>query len=190
MGTVEESFGLASESRLLDDLTHNLPSSSHLLRSLSKSKRRDSTQKQPPPPRAQVKDRAEDDISVQPSTNKCSTSVEHTEEHPVIPLEQTKKQTCSPIEKLPSELLELILGYVGGQLGSAGTGRRLDRNRNWNDILRHPRGKSISSLALVSSKWRDIVQERLFRHSKASPINLFPGIAKYFQSGYKERNPQ
>ena len=150
----------------LSDVSINLPTATPITRSLSKSTPRDSSVKHPQPPRAQVKDRAEDDISVQPSTQINDQGVEHSEELPPLPAGYTQESSCSPIEQLPEEILEAIISNVGGQLGYTGTSTRIDRARNWNAILRHPRRKVVSDLALVCPRWRHLVQERVFRHSK------------------------
>ena len=150
----------------LDDVTLNLPAAASITRSLSKSTPRDLSVKHPPPPRrAQVKDRAEDDISVQPPTQTNDQGLDHFEGPTILPVDQTKESSCSPIEELPAEILEAIISHVGGQLGSPGFSR-LETTRNWNVILRHPRRKNVSDLALVTSSWRRLVQERIFRHSK------------------------
>ena len=150
----------------LESVSLNMPSVIPITRSLSKSNPRDPAIKHPPPPRAQVRDRAEDDISVQPSTQINELEIEHIEDPPILPAEHPKAPSCSPIDQLPHEILDAIISHVGGQLGSAGLSKRSDRVRNWNAILRHPRRKTVSDLALVCPTWRCLVQERIFRHSK------------------------
>ena len=146
----------------LDDVTSNLPSSAPMLRSFSKSCLRDPSQKHPPPARAQVIDRAEDDISVQTT---AQTSTEHIEETPLVSQEPPSERSCPSIEQLPAEILESIVGHLGGQLGLTGA-KHASRYRDWTCILRHPRRKEITNLALISFTWRRLVQERIFRHSE------------------------
>ena len=161
MGSRRESFSSSPLPMSLDDVSINGP----ITRSLSKSTPRDPSIKHPPPARAQVKDRAEDDISVQPPAQTLDQGPDHSDEPTILPVDHTKESSCSPIEKLPTEILEAVINYVGGHLGSAGFSKS-DASRNWNAILRHPRRKNISNLALVSSAWRRLVQERIFRHSR------------------------
>lgn len=147
-----------------DDVSHNLPAATPITRSLSKSTPRDPSSKHPPPARAQVRGRAEDDISVQPSVQPRDVENGPIEESALLPATHTKGLSCSPIEQLPTEILDCIVGHVGGHLGAASLSGRSERLRNWNAILRHPRRKAISDLALVSPNWRRLVQERIFRH--------------------------
>ena len=166
---------------ILDNVTHNMPAAAPITRSLSKSTPRDPSSKHPPPPRAQVKDRAEDDISVQPSAQPQSLETTHPEEPAFLPAHHNKESSCSPIEQLPTEILDAIIGHVGGQLGAASLSGRPERVRNWNAILRHPRRKVISDLALVSPDWRRHVQERTFRHSEPiipAPIVKLTGFSQ------------
>lgn len=144
----------------LSDMPINLPAANPITRSLSKSTPRDPSVKHPPPPRAQVKDRAEDDISVQPSTQ----SNDHVDEHEdlsLLPGGYTQESSCSPIEQLPEEILDAIISNVGGQLGSTGSSSRTERARNWNVLLRHPRRKVVSDLALVCPRWRYVLSEEM-----------------------------
>ncbi|KAL9103474.1 MAG: hypothetical protein Q9163_001470 [Psora crenata] len=156
-----ESFNSSPLPLSLDDVSLNMPS----IRSLSKSTHRDPNVKHPSPPRAQVKDRAEDDISVQPPTQTSDQSAEHFDELTILPVGHTRESSCSSIERLPTEILEAIISHVGGHLGSPSYSK-LEATRNWNALLRHPRRKNISDLALVSPVWRRLVQERIFRHIK------------------------
>ena len=163
-----DSFVASNHPMTLDDVSLNMTLTIPITRSLSKSTPRDPTIKVPPPPRAQVIDRAEDDISVQPSALLQELEVEHIEDPRILLAHHTKQSSCSPIDQLPHEILDAIISHVGGQLGSPSLARRSDRIRNWNAILRHPRRKTVSDLALVSPIWRRLVQERIFRHSETT----------------------
>lgn len=145
------------------------PSPSSLSRFLSKSSPRDPTLRNYQPPKIQPVYRAEDDISVQPSSSIDDQSIWPADDAAnrmvIVPLPQATK---TKLDDLPTELLELIAGFVVGRLGSASAASTGSENiiRNWNDHMRHPRRKNIGEMALVSRKWRRLIQERLFRHSE------------------------
>ncbi|KAH8816475.1 hypothetical protein F5884DRAFT_668023 [Xylogone sp. PMI_703] len=87
-------------------------------------------------------------------------------------LSPTSTITCSPstFYDLPVEINECILDHLFGVRGSI-TARSTSLGkskalRNWSTVLRHCRRREVSELALVSSKWRQLVQERLYRHLK------------------------
>ena len=166
----------------LTDLTQHIPASAPpITRSLSKSSLRDPSQKHPPPPRAQVIDRAEDDISVQPSTTVNETCGEHAEDLHLLPKDSPSLRVRTSIAELPTEVLDSIVSHVGGQLGSATSSG--NAGGNWSSRLRHPRRKDITNLALVSPEWRSLVQERIFRHSRhfLPPSSLQP-LTSYSQN--------
>lgn len=75
---------------------------------------------------------------------------------------------------LPFEIHEAILDHLFGERtsgsGSIVPGR--PDSRSWIRALRHPRRKALSNLALISPIWRDLVQERIYRHSKFSSKTL------------------
>ena len=149
----------------LDEVAQNLPPSGPVVRSLSKSCLRDPSQRYPPPARAQVIDRAEDDISVQSTAQSLDNGVEMVEEFSLLPHQTTLKKQSSTVEKLPTEIMESIISHLGGQLGLAGS--RGSHGRDWGHILRHPRRKDITDLAFVSPTFRRLVQERIFRHRRS-----------------------
>lgn len=71
---------------------------------------------------------------------------------------------------LPIEIHEAILDHLFGERTSgsgSNTPGRPDA-RSWIRALRHPRRKALSNLALITPVWRDLVQERIYRHSKYS----------------------
>ena len=70
-------------------------------------------------------------------------------------------------ENLPYEIHEAILDHLFGVRAST-LSSAVPANsgaRTWNKSLRHPRRKALSNLALVSSVWRPLIQERIYRHS-------------------------
>ncbi|KAH8594628.1 hypothetical protein B0O99DRAFT_513296 [Bisporella sp. PMI_857] len=76
----------------------------------------------------------------------------------------------SPLFGLPLEIQERILDYLVGfrKPVTSNTARSKDTKalRNWGNELRHSRRREVSELALVSKKWRPLVQDRLYRHIK------------------------
>lgn len=147
-----------------------------LLRSLSKSSPRDPSQKLHPPPKPQAP-RTEDDIKVQPQSVQDDQSIWPADDTTHAPLAKVSSQPRLHLhlELLPVEVLETVAGYLVGRLGSTnavGTGSEVVI-RNWNEHMRHPRRRDAGNLALVSRTWRELIQERLYRHSE--PMILSPG---------------
>ncbi|PGG97360.1 hypothetical protein AJ79_09231 [Helicocarpus griseus UAMH5409] len=69
-------------------------------------------------------------------------------------------------EDLPIEIHEAILDHLFGVRGStlASISPAKSSPNSWSKALRHPRRKALSDLALVSSIWHPLVQERIYRH--------------------------
>ena len=76
----------------------------------------------------------------------------------------------SPLCNLPVEIHECILDHLFGvRLSASSRMSPSDMShslRNWNTKLRHCRRREVSDLALVSKKWRVLIQDRLYRHIK------------------------
>lgn len=95
-------------------------------------------------------------------------SAEHVSaEHIKLPREKTGS---APLNSLPNEIHELILDYLLGvressALSASSTGKA-KFIRGWGSALRHCRRREVSQLALVSITWRQIIQERMYRHIK------------------------
>jgi hypothetical protein len=70
--------------------------------------------------------------------------------------------------RLPTEIHELILDHLFGIRAS--TANTTSSSRGWSTILRHSRRRQLSDVALISRIYRELVQERLFRHSKLAII--------------------
>lgn len=82
----------------------------------------------------------------------------------------------STFESLPIEIHEAVLDYLFGARGSAIASvpsGKAGAGGSWSKALRHPRRKILSNLALVSRKWRPLVQERIYRHSRFYSTPLF-----------------
>lgn len=58
--------------------------------------------------------------------------------------------------------------------------------RDWSKLMRHPRRRQISDLALVTICFRILVQQRIYRHSKSIKETLHPGVL-IVQSKYRSR---
>jgi hypothetical protein len=83
-----------------------------------------------------------------------------------------KKDLCGrpgkTLEDLPLEIQGLILDYLFGDIHSV-TSTSISVQpgaKRISSAMRHPRRKVLADLALVSPAWRDLVQERIYRHSK------------------------
>ena len=87
----------------------------------------------------------------------------------------------SKLQDLPEEIQEFILDHlfgIKGSTASTSTPGKSSAVRGWSSILRHPRRKVLTDLALVSRLWRPLVQERLYRHSTLTftfPFDDFMG---------------
>lgn len=79
-------------------------------------------------------------------------------------------ENFSPLCNLPIEIHECILDHLFGvRLSASSRTSSADMSqslRNWNTKLRHCRRREVSDLALVSKKWRELIQDRLYRHIK------------------------
>lgn len=69
---------------------------------------------------------------------------------------------------LPIEIQEAILDHLFGVRNAAlgSITAETPTASTWSKSLRHPRRKVLSNLAMVSSSWRPLVQERIYRHSQ------------------------
>jgi hypothetical protein len=75
----------------------------------------------------------------------------------------------APLNELPIEIHECILDHLFGVRASASSRTAAGRTkvlRSWGTALRHSRRREVSELALVSKKWRHLIQDRLYRHLK------------------------
>lgn len=85
------------------------------------------------------------------------------------PIQQQAPSSGSPLCDLPVEIHECVLDHLFGFRAAAsarvvpGSSQVL---RGWGSALRHSRRREVSELALVSVKWRNLIQERLYRHLK------------------------
>ncbi|KAH9903794.1 hypothetical protein F4778DRAFT_99902 [Xylariomycetidae sp. FL2044] len=81
------------------------------------------------------------------------------EQHPALTLGQ-----------LPAEIHECILDHLFGYRVSTTSPSSLNipsvNARSWSTALRHSRRKELSNLSFVCPLWRDLIQQRLYRHIK------------------------
>ncbi|KAI1326177.1 hypothetical protein F5Y16DRAFT_375978 [Xylariaceae sp. FL0255] len=87
--------------------------------------------------------------------------------------------------KLPAEIHECILDHIFGYRVSTTSPSSLSipsvNARSWSTALRHSRRKELSNLALVSRLWRDLIQERLYRHIKIkATISAINDVMAFF----------
>jgi hypothetical protein len=89
-----------------------------------------------------------------------------------IPQSSTASTSTSALCNLPVEIHECILDHLFGVRLSASATKRTSGPggskalRGWSTALRHSRRRDVWELALVTEKWRQLIQERLYRHIK------------------------
>lgn len=84
------------------------------------------------------------------------------------------------LNNLPAEIHEGILDHLFGYRVSA-TSKTSVGMVSWNTALRHPRRRELWQLALVSKVWRDLIQERLYRHIKLkATVDSVNSAIEYF----------
>ena len=83
--------------------------------------------------------------------------------------QRNTSQSKMQLGELPVEIHEAILDHLFGVRASTSSSaaKGSQAMRGWSNVLRHPRRKQLSNLALVSPLWRRLVQERLYRHSES-----------------------
>jgi hypothetical protein len=75
-------------------------------------------------------------------------------------------EPTNTLEDLPLEVQGRILDHIFGDMHSIYAGSTSLRGKSVSSLMRHPRRKAVSDLALVSASWRELVQERIYRHIK------------------------
>ena len=93
---------------------------------------------------------------------------QETESAPIGYAPTSATMSSLSIEDLPSEVQSLILDYIFGEVHSITSGSIAFQpgSKHISSSMRHPRRKAVSDLALISPAWRDLVQERIYRHIK------------------------
>ncbi len=84
--------------------------------------------------------------------------------------EKRTRKNGKTLGDLPLEIQGLILDYLFGDIHSVtSTSTSLQSGvKRVSSAMRHPRRKALADVALVSPTWRELVQERIYRHSKDS----------------------
>jgi len=72
------------------------------------------------------------------------------------------------VNHLPLEIQGLILDYLFGDIHAVNSSSTslLSGANCLSSAMRHPRRRALTDVALVSRTWRELVQERIYRHSK------------------------
>ncbi|KAF8848773.1 hypothetical protein BDZ45DRAFT_709122 [Acephala macrosclerotiorum] len=106
---------------------------------------------------------------------------------PIPEPEPTASTETSSLSSLPIEIHECILDHLFGVRSSAASRTTSSAGkskvlRGWGTALRHSRRREVSELALVSEQWRELVQERLYRHLKIKgTTDSVAASAKWFE---------
>lgn len=126
-------------------------------------------------PKTGYRHRPEDDILVQPLTQSNYPEAPRAINPPVLPpLASTSANApTTRLNDLPIEIHNTILDYLAGSMGSLSSSSSRCTRRDWSKSCRHPRRKQLSDLALVSRTWRQLLQERLYRHSELLQYPIF-----------------
>lgn len=105
-------------------------------------------------------------------------------ESPVLALPEARLTPGVNLNDLPAEIHECVLDHLFGYRVSTTSKSSLGMpsvTRSWGTALRHSRRKELSALALVSSVWRVLIQERLYRHIKLkATVNSINEAFAYF----------
>ena len=95
-----------------------------------------------------------------------------------------KSQSQTSLQDLPLEVQGKVLDYIFGAVHSVGSTTGTSGS-SVSSLMRHPRRKAVSELALVSPSWRDLVQERIYRHIKIKGTRAgLEDSKEYFDSHY------
>ena len=70
------------------------------------------------------------------------------------------------LDDLPLEVQGKILDFIFGDMHSVNAGSTSLHGKSVASLMRHPRRKAVSDFALISAQWRELVQERIYRHIK------------------------
>ena len=119
-------------------------------------------------PKTGYRHRPEDDILVQTLTQSNYPEAPRVSNPPVLPppASTSANAPTTSLNNLPIEIHNTILDYLAGSMGSLSSSSSRCTRRDWSKSCRHPRRKQLSDLALVSRIWRQLLQERLYRHSE------------------------
>lgn len=96
---------------------------------------------------------------------------EHCPDSPTLPDDHLRPlpRPATDFYQLPIEVHEAILDHLFGYRVSttSRSGMRVSSmTKSWGTALRHSRRRELTELALVSEIWRELIQQRLYRHVK------------------------
>lgn len=114
------------------------------------------------------------DLSLPCVGTESTFSTQRTTSPEIFPLRDldTPPRLAKSFRDLPLEVRRRIIDYISGEMHSVA----VTSTYNLASSMRHPRRKAVSDLALVSSDWRELVQERIFRHIKIKGTR--PGLSE------------
>lgn len=105
-----------------------------------------------------------------PSQDMDQSAMHVDQQHPCSRLqpeaEHERPRPRLSLDDLPLEVQGRILDHIFGDMHSVYAGSSSLRGKSVSSLMRHPRRKAVSDLALVSHAWRGLVQERIYRHIK------------------------
>ena len=155
---------------MLNELMPLLSTTSTGSPSIAKSSKDQQPKLLPIATKPRPKHRPEDDISVHSSSQAESLVPEDSISKPAASVFARAEYSKTRLTDLPLEIQDGIIGFIHGGLRSTGLdGARVGGGaRNWNRVMRHPRRKQLSDLALVSRAWTSLIQQRLYRHSEST----------------------
>ncbi|EHY52044.1 hypothetical protein HRR83_003396 [Exophiala dermatitidis] len=81
-------------------------------------------------------------------------------------VQRPPEQAKASLHDLPLEVQGKVLDFIFGDMHSVYAASTSLRGKSVSSLMRHPRRKAVADLALVSPAWRDLVQERIYRHIK------------------------
>lgn len=118
---------------------------------------------------------------------------ERQDDYPIHSLQAPQSESSiSALNDLPTEIHEQILDHLSGVRSSASSRTTAGKSkalRGWGTALRHSRRREVSELALVSNKWRELIQDRLYRHLKIKGTRESVEQSMYWFSMYPHLRP-
>ncbi|CAM1504698.1 Fc.00g022890.m01.CDS01 [Cosmosporella sp. VM-42] len=90
---------------------------------------------------------------------------------PTLPTDESQPlpRLATRLDDLPIEVFEAIFDHLFGYRVSTTSRSSMGVSKvtkSWGAALRHSRRKELTELALVSELWRNLIQQRLYRHVK------------------------
>lgn len=105
-------------------------------------------------------------ITIRATSSPFLDTGESNREEVLVETQASHSRPQSSLHHLPLEVQGKVLDFIFGDMHSVYAGSTSLRGKSVASLMRHPRRKAVSDLALVSPAWRDLVQERIYRHIK------------------------